>query len=81
MALFAGFNLSDRHQFRELLKHELDLLAPQPALKRSRTAWQEYSTLLTQDCDEVKLWNAEVVDRNVRAFDVMHLLLPCLSVL
>ena len=71
VALLAGFNLSDQRQFREQLKQELELLAAQPALKRSRTGWQEYSTLLAQDCDEVKLWNAEVLNRNVSSFDVM----------
>jgi hypothetical protein len=71
VALFAGINLSDRRQFREQLRQELELLAAQPAVKRSRTGWQEFSTLLTQGCDEVKLWNAEVLNRNVRAFDVM----------
>ncbi len=76
-AFFAGINLSDQRQFKEQLKQELkqelelELLAAQPALKRSRTGWQEYSTLLTQDCDEVKLWNAEVLNRNVSSFYVM----------
>lgn len=55
-----GINLSDQRQFKEQpkqeLKQELELL---PALKRSRTGWQEYSTLPTQDCNEVKLWNAD----------------------
>ncbi len=70
-ALFAGINLSDPRQFREQLKQELELLDVLPALKRSRTGWQEYSTLPTQDCDEVKLWNAEVLKRNVSSFRVM----------
>ena len=53
------------------MKQALELLAAQPDLKRSRTGWQEYPTLLTQDRDEVKLWRAEVLNRNVRAFNVM----------
>ncbi len=63
--------MSDPRQFREQLKQELELLDVLPTLKRSRTGWQEYSTLPTQDCDEVKLWNAEVLKRNVSSFRVM----------
>ena len=37
-----------------------------PLFKRSRTAYEAYSTLQTQDCDEVKLWNMEVRDAQVR---------------
>ena len=37
-----------------------------PPFKRSRTAYEAYSTLRTQDCDEVKLWNMEVRDAQVR---------------
>ena len=37
-----------------------------PLFKRSRTAYEAYSTLRTQDCDEVKLWNMEVRDARVR---------------
>ncbi len=70
-ALFAGINLSDPRQSREQLQQELELFDVLPALKRSRTGWQEYCTLQTQDCDEVKLWNAEVLKRNVSSLRVM----------
>ena len=37
-----------------------------PLFKRSRTAYEAYSTLRTQDCNEVKLWDTEVRDAGVR---------------
>ena len=61
----AGYNLSETLQFRKQLKQELATLGFEPASKRSRTGWQEFSTLPTQDCNEVKLWDAEVLNRNV----------------
>lgn len=69
----AGYNLSEPVQLRRLLKQELAILgvkpaveaAVEPALKRSRTGWREYSTLPAEDCDEVKLWDAEVLNRDV----------------
>jgi len=37
-----------------------------PRAKRSRTGYQPVSTLPTQDCDEVKLWDTEVRDAQVQ---------------
>lgn len=71
VALFAGLSLSEQRQIIEQLKRALELLAAHPDLKRSSTGQQEYPTLLTQDLDEIKLWNAEVLNINVRVFNVM----------
>ncbi|KAL0054515.1 hypothetical protein WJX82_010134 [Trebouxia sp. C0006] len=60
----AGLSLSDQ-LFRERFRQELELVNAEPPSKRSRTACQEYSTLPTADCDEVKLWIAEVQKKHV----------------
>ncbi len=70
MSLFAGLSLSDQ-LFRERFRQELELVNSEPPSKRSRTACQEYSTLPTADCDEVKLWIEEVQKKHVRAYNVM----------
>lgn len=70
MSLFAGLTLSDQ-LFRERVRQELELANAERASKRSRTACQEYSTLPTADCDEVKLWNEEVETKHVSACNVM----------
>ena len=48
-----------------------------PPSKRSRTGYEAYSTLRTQDCDEVKLWNTEVRDAQVHVLlgnqDVLYM--------
>ena len=80
IALFAGVTLS-AEAAQQLLQQLEEHRDAQPAFKRSRTGWDQYLTLLTQHCDEVKLWNAEVLGRNVRAFDAMYLLFHFLRVL
>ncbi|KAL3161179.1 hypothetical protein ABBQ38_009547 [Trebouxia sp. C0009 RCD-2024] len=57
-----GLNVSEQ-LFRERVRQELELVCAEPPSKRSCTACREYSTLLAADCDEVKLWNAEVQDK------------------
>ena len=47
-----------------LVKEQLQSALPRA--KRSRTGYQHVSTLPTQDCDEVKLWDTEVRDAQVQ---------------
>lgn len=63
LTLVSSAGLSEL-QTRNVVREELASLV-ESASKRSRTGWCEFSTLPTQDCDEVKLWDAEVMNRNV----------------
>ena len=78
MSLFAVLNQSDQ-LFDERVRQALKRVAAEQPSMRSRTASREYSTLPTADCDEVKLWDAEVKNRSVRSFEVM--LLCCFNTL
>ncbi len=50
-----------------LVKQQEEVLqSALPRAKRSRTGYQHVSTLPTQDCDEVKLWDTEVRDAQVQ---------------
>ena len=64
LTLVSSAGLSEL-QTRKVVREEFASLVVEPDSKRSRTGWREFSTLQTQDCAEVKLWNAEVLNRNV----------------
>ena len=61
--VFAGVDLVGKLVQQQVQQQLQSVLPP---FKRSRTAYEAYSTLRTQDCDEVKLWNVEVRDAQVR---------------